>query len=551
MTHTLVHELLDRAAATPDGVAYRVLPRGATVLGDTITWRDWARAAESVARSLIARGLAVGDRILVFSDNRPLWPIVDLGALMAGVVCVGAYPTSAAAQIAAQLRDSGAQLVFVDTHARRDIVRSVRDQLSWNLTVVVDEPFAGGGLEAFEADWSSFLGEGEGNREALDAALRARFESLSLDQDAMLIYTSGSTGEPRGARISHRYLLASAQSIAQTLSLHASDSGVSFLPFCHAAERVFGLYVRLHVGMSAVLVEAPEDVFTATRLFEPTVFGGLPRLFEKLARAAQLPSASSDAPHAIRALLGARCRIATSGGAALAPSVAETLHAAGLTVLGAYGQTEHLCVAMNKPGAERFDTVGHVMPGTHVRIADDGELLVRRNALTFSGYFGKPLETASAFTADGEWLHTGDLAELEPDGALRIVGRRKELIALSTGKKVAPLPIEAALCASPLIASAMCYGEGRRFLSAVLQLQSEAVAALPSIRTAVQAHVDVVNSALSRTEQVRAFVIATAPWSVETGEFTPTFKLKRPVIIAQYQHALDALYAEPSEQVSA
>jgi long-chain acyl-CoA synthetase len=549
MTQTLAHVLLDRAAATPDGVAYRVLPRGATALGDTITWREWARGAERVARALIARGVAVGDRILIFSDNRPMWPIVDLGALMAGVVCVGAYPTSAAAQIASQLRDSGAQCVFVDNATRLDVVRSVRDQITWPLSVVVDEPAAAQELQPDETAWINFVRDGDDP--SLDAVLRARMQSLVLDQDAMLIYTSGSTGEPRGARISHRYLLASAESIAHALSLQASDSGVSFLPFCHAAERVFGLYVRLHVGMSAVLVEAPEDVFTATRLFEPTVFGGLPRLFEKLARAAQSHSDPANGSQALHALLGARCRIATSGGAALSPSVADTLHAAGLTVLGAYGQTEHLCIAMNRPGAARFETVGPAMPGTEVRIAEDGELLVRRNALTFSGYFGKPAETEAAFTADGEWLHTGDLAEQEPDGALRIVGRRKELIALSTGKKVAPLPIEAALCASPLIASAMCYGEGRRFLSAVLQVQPEARALQVDIRPAVQAHVDHVNSALSRTEQVRAFVIATEPWTVETGELTPTLKLKRPVIIAQFQEALDALYVESSREVSA
>ncbi len=549
MTQSLVHVLLERAAATPDGVAYRVLSRGATALGETMTWREWARSAERVARALIARGVAVGDRILIFSDNRALWPIVDLGALMAGAVSVGAYPTSAAAQVASQLRDSGAQVVFVDSAARRNIVRSVRDQRAFNPAVVVDAPHAADAREPYESDWTSFLREGDVHRDALDEHRRARLQALTLDQDAMLIYTSGSTGEPRGARISHRYLLASAQSIAHTLGLQPSDSGVSFLPFCHAAERVFGMCVRLHVGMSAVLVEAPEDVFTATRLFEPTVFGGLPRLFEKLARAAQQAHTGADAARAIHALLGTRCRIATSGGAALDASVAEALHAAGLTVLGAYGQTEHLCIAMNRPDAARFDTVGPVMPGTTVRIADDGELLVQRSALTFSGYFEKPAESEAAFTADGEWLHTGDLAEQDADGSLRIVGRRKELIALSTGKKVAPLPIEAALSASPLIASAMCYGEGRRFLSAVLQLQPEAVRALPSIRSAVQAHVDTVNHALSRTEQVRAFVIATAPWTVETGELTPTLKLKRPVITAQFQDALDALYAESSGAV--
>jgi len=565
---TLVHTFFERAAREPDRSAYRVLARGQSALGETISWGHWARSARAVARSLIASGVGEGDRILVFADNTPLWPVVDLGALMARVVSVGAYPTSAAAQLAQQLQDCGARWVFVDSPARLALLLSVRDQLPWPVHLVSHDA----ALDVSAAGvmrWEDFLAAGDVATRAPDsgdattgnvrAELQRRLHAITPDDDALLIYTSGSTGEPKGARIPHRYLRASAESIAGTLSLTSDDSGVAFLPFCHAAERVFGLYVRIHTGMSAVLVEAPEDVFTATRLFEPTVFGGLPRLFEKLALAASRATDHAGAQHAIAELLGRRVRLATSGGATLPEAVALQLHAAGLTVLGAYGQTEHLCVAMNRPTHFRFDAVGSPMPGTTVRIADDGELLVQRGALTFAGYFGKPEDTRDAFTDDGVWLRTGDLAVQDADGMLRLIGRRKELIALSNGKKVAPLPIEAELVSSPLIAHAMCYGEGRHFLTALLQLERDGVeafaarhgiaAAWPAladhddVRAALQAHVNDVNSRRSRPEQVRAFTTTTKSWTVDSGALTPTLKLRRQRLTQQYQQELDAMYA--------
>ncbi len=573
MNGTLVHTFLERAAREPDRLAYRVLPRGQDALGRAITWGEWAHQALAVARALIAAGVNDGDRVLIFADNSPLWPIADLGALMARAVSVGAYPTSAPAQLLQQVHDCGARLVFVDTPARVALLLGIRDQVHWPLHIVMHGP-AHDATTTGVHTWDEFLAACDTNAASEEQRsvtvrqeLQRRLHAISPDDDALLIYTSGSTGEPKGARIPHRYLSASAESIAATLSLTSEDAGVAFLPFCHAAERVFGLYVRIHTGMSAVLVEAPEDVFTATRLFEPTLLGGLPRMFEKLAMSLASATDARTARQTLARSLGSRVRIATSGGATLPEVVSVQLHAAGLTVLGAYGQTEHLCVAMNTPESFRFDAVGTPMPGTTVRIADDGELLVKRGALTFAGYFGKPDETRDAFTADGDWLRTGDLAAQDPDGMLRLIGRRKELIALSNGKKVAPLPIEAELVSSPLIARALCHGEGRHFLSALLQLEREGVEAFASdngidehwpalaehvaVRAAVQAQVDDVNSRRSRPEQVRAFALTTEAWTVEGGELTPTLKVRRQRVSEQYQHVLDALYtAVPAESAS-
>lgn len=574
MIGTLVHTFLVRAGRHPDRLAYRVLPRGRAALGRAISWGEWADDVRAVARALISHEVCEGDRILIFADNTPMWPIVDLGALMARVISVGAYPTSAPEQLLQQLRDCGARCVFVDTPARLAILLALRGQLAWPIRIVADcetpaecasDVCSLAEFLATAADGVPASNAGVRRDTFIRAELQRRLHAITPDDDALLIYTSGSTGEPKGARISHRYLLASAESIADTLALTDADSGVAFLPFCHAAERVFGLYVRVYTGMSAVLVETPDDVFTAARLFEPTVFGGLPRLFEKLAIAAAQDSRDSQetgARAAIARLLGTRVRVATSGGAALPESVAGQLHAAGLTVLGAYGQTEHLCIAMNRPDAFRLDAVGMPMPGTTIRIADDGELQVQRGPLTFAGYFGKPDDTRDAFTRDGAWLRTGDLAVQDPDGMLRLIGRRKEIIVLSNGKKVAPLPIETELAGSPLIARALCHGEGRHFLTALLQLerasveqfaaehhlnaQWPALADHAAVRAQLQAHVDEVNSRRSRPEQVRAFEITVGPWTVEGGQLTPTLKLKRQQLTQQFQQRLDAMYERAS-----
>jgi long-chain acyl-CoA synthetase len=259
-----------------------------------------------------------------------------------------------------------------------------------------------------------------------------------------------------------------------------------------------------------------------------------------------------------RALFGGRVRRATSGGAPLPREVAEYLDAVGLPVLGAYGLTEHLCVAFNRPDACSLDAAGPPMPGTEVRIAADGEILVRRSGLTFAGYRGRPQETAATFSADGEWLLSGDLGRVDSRGMLRVTGRKKELIALSGGKKVAPLPIEARLAAHPWIGRAVLHGEGRRFVSALLVLRRTAVeewarrvgisGAWPGLlRSAdvlarVQAALDEVNAELSPPERVRRFALLENDLSAEADELTPTLKVRRSVVAERHRDTLDGLY---------
>jgi long-chain acyl-CoA synthetase len=242
--------------------------------------------------------------------------------------------------------------------------------------------------------------------------------------------------------------------------------------------------------------------------------------------------------------------------------VADYLDAVGITVLGAYGQTEHLCVAFHRPDAYDTETVGPPMPGTTIRIDVDGEVLLERGPLTFDGYHGRPDATRDAFTADGNWLRTGDLGEITPNGRLRLTGRKKELIALSSGKKVAPLPIESRLIEDPWIGYAMLYGEGERFVSALLvprrpvleAWQRERGLALdysdllghPEVVSRVQQAVDRVNSVLSGPERIKRFVLLERELSVEADELTPTMKIRRAVVTERYRDRLEPLYREPS-----
>lgn len=588
---TIAHAFLERAAAHPERLAFDARFAGGP---SSVTWGEWGAASEACAAALIAAGHRPGDRVAILAGNGILWPVADLGILIAGGVSVGVYPTSAPGQVAQVLADSGAAIVFCDSAEQVAKVRAVSGSVPALRTLV------GPGEGAVEWDrWLASGAGGAGGRAADRAAVRARLGELRPELDAVLVYTSGSTGEPKGARLSHRCLVASAASIRETLGLTEVDTALSFLPYSHASERVFGLYTRILCGMSAALVRDHNELGAAARAFGPTVLGGLPRFFEKACeslRAEERAATGADAERWSRVLelgrrrsllrraggafpaeleaewrdrggplfarlaehFGGRVRLATSGGAAFPLEVAEYLDALGMTVLGAYGLTEHLCGAFNRPDDYAFDSAGPPMPGTEITIAADGEILIRRCDLTFSGYHGRPGETRAAFTEDGRWLKTGDLGAFGPDGRLRVTGRKKELIALSTGKKVAPLPIEARLVDEPLISQAVLYGEGRKFVSALLALRRPAVEEWarqrglemgfadllehPDLVASVQEAVDRVNATVSRPETVRRFIVLERELSVDHDELTPTLKVRRPVVTARYGPRLDTLY---------
>lgn len=556
-------------AERPHATAWAVYPAGSARPASTLTWGAWARAVDAAAAALDAQGIGDGDRVAVFAGNRPLWPVLDLALQQVGAIGVGVYPSNTAVQVAQLLADCTPALVLVDSAPRLALVQEARRISGHRVEVLADlsaaELTTGASSPALRP-WAAWLAGGEAALaadETLAPRLRARAAATDPEGVAALIYTSGSTGVPKGAMIAHRCLAATAASVAAALRLSADDRTVSFLPFSHAAERMFGQGARLAAGMATALVEDPADLFAVCADFAPTLVGALPRIFERVYEAVEVARRTGGDPRAaLAARLGARVRLATSGGAPLPSSVADALAALGCPIVGAYGQTEQLCVAMNAPDAPRTDVVGPPMPGTAVRVAEDGELLVRRGPLTFSGYWGRPDETAAAFTADGAWLRTGDLAALDATGALRITGRIKELIALSTGRKVAPLPLEAALAESPFVAHAVVHGEGCKFLVAVLALRRPVVEQWarehglvlpwdgllrhPAVRAQVDGAVTAVNAALPRTDRVVAWEVVDGEWSVATGELTPTLKVVRSVVEARHAALLASLHAPHS-----
>lgn len=578
-----------QASRFGDRLAFRELHAGGAPADRAWSWREWERDALRFAGALLATGHQPGERVAVLAGNHAVWPIADLGILLAGGVSVGLYPTSAPAQVRHVLADAEARVVVADTVEQQAKVHGALPGVAAAPRVVGPE------------GWQGWLECGDAALAAgAERDIAARIAAQRPDDTALLIYTSGSTGEPRGACIPHRYLLASAESIRTTLGLAERDSMLSFLPFCHAAERVFGLHTRIACGMETGLVPDHTRLWEAARAYGPTVFGGLPRFFEKAYEHLQaeqqqrsgperlrwertlelgrersrLRRAGREVPGAlewewvtvgtplfgqVRALFGGRIRVATCGGAALPEQVAEYLDALGLTVLGAYGLTEHLCVAFNRPESYAFDAAGPPMPGTELRLAPDGEILIRRGALTFGGYLRRPDDTAAAFTGDGDWLRTGDLGEMDTRGMLRVRGRKKELIALSTGKKVAPLPIEAQLAQDPWIGQAVLHGEGRRFITALLALRRPVLEAWAvenglfapfdslirdeRVLDRLQRTVDRVNADLSRTEQIRRWAVLPDELSAERDELTPTLKVRRSVVEQSYRSYLDPLYA--------
>jgi long-chain acyl-CoA synthetase len=599
VSETVVSVFLERAARYGDRPALHVLASGGAARDETLSWREWADASRRFAAALVSAGHRPGESVAVLAGNRTLWPIADLGIVMAGGVSVGLYPTSPAQQIRGIVEDCGASLAVADTAEQAEKLADVQRSVPGLRTVVCPDVRAS---TAKAVGWDEWLARGAralSRGRDVAAEVDRRIAAARADDVAMLIYTSGSTGEPKGAMIPHRYILDSALSIQGTLGLDERDTSLSFLPFCHAAERIFGLYTRIVCGMEAGLVEDHARVWQAVRAFSPTVFGGLPRFFEKAyealrveqdaaagderarwdrtvelgRRVSRLREAGESVPAELeaewrqtggpvfaraRALFGGRVRRATSGGSALPREVSEYLDALAFPVLGAYGLSEHLCVAFNRPDAYSLDAAGPPMPGTELSIAPDGEVLVRRGPLTFAGYRGRPEETAAAFSADGEWLLTGDVGEVDGRGMLRVTGRKKELIALSGGKKVAPLPIESRLAEHPWIGRAVLFGEGRRFISALVCLRRGEVEAWardagvdagwdelvehPEVVGRVQAAVDEVNAGLSNPERVRRFALLDRDLSADEDELTPTLKIRRPVVAEKHRDRLEALY---------
>lgn len=562
-----------------------------------ISWKRFEKEAFDFATALLSLGLKRGGSVSILMGNVPEWPIADIGTIIAGGVGVGLYPTSSVEQIAYIVDHSDAEFVLVDSYEQLQKILSVRDQLPKVRQIISLHQADELGINDV-ISYRHLIERGQTERSRLASLLHERAEGAAADDIAIMVYTSGTTGRPKGACLSNRYIINSVESLRQTIPIYDTDVSFSYLPFCHVAERISGLYNRLYAGASAYFVDDLARLGEYMLEVKPTVFASLPRFFEKIhARVvsdieslpqadqlrfttalnlgrdiSKLRQARKTVPEQllkqydseakpllsrVKDYFGGRIRLATSGGAPLPLEVAEFFDAAGLPILQAYGLTENICVAFNRPDNHKFGTVGPPMPGCEVRIAADKEILVRSEML-FSGYYKAPDETAKMF--DNDWLLTGDLGEFDDDGFLRIIGRKKELIVTSTGKKVAPALLENMLKEHHLISQAMVYGEGRSYLVALITLNAaEALsyaktagiqfehfadlAASSKLRGTIQAMIDDVNRRVSSTESIKRFAVLNRDLEIARDEITPTGKLKRDIVTNRFQQVIDDLYA--------
>jgi long-chain acyl-CoA synthetase len=553
-------------------------------------WQDvaagqWRTEVEGVANGLVAAGVQPGDRVAVMSRTRYEWTLVDFAIWSAGAVCVPVYETSSAEQVEWILADSGAVGAVVEHGEHAALVKSVRDRAASlrNVWVIDDDAVALLTASGSEAD---------------PAALDDRRAALSPDSLATLIYTSGTTGRPKGVELTHGNLLFDARSAVDALDALfevSEGSTLLFLPLAH----VFARTIQVACVDSGITLGHSPDVSRLAhdlRDFRPTFVLAVPRVFEKIYNGAankaavdgraRVFSVAADTAIAfskardtgrIPPLLRARHRVldrlvyaklrqamggnvewAISGGAALGARLGHFFRGAGVTVLEGYGLTETSAAStVNTPTRQRIGTVGRALPGTHIAIAGDGEVLLRGPHI-MRGYWNQPKATAEAIDADG-WLHTGDLGSLDAEGYLTITGRKKEILVTAGGKNVAPGGLEDRLRSHPLVSQALVVGDGRPFVAALITLDADAVAqwcedrgrtpvpvaALvedPALLATVQEAVDAANASVSHAEAVKRFRLLADDFTEQGGELTPTLKVRRHVVEARHAADVESLY---------
>ncbi|WP_330304513.1 MULTISPECIES: AMP-dependent synthetase/ligase [unclassified Streptomyces] len=608
---------LERVAATPDGEAYRYPVPAASGDGPD-EWKSlsWAQAAErvfAIAAGLIELGVQPEQRVALASSTRVEWILADLGILCAGAATTTVYPQTNAEESAFILSDSESKVLIAEDAAQLAKVIEKRAELPELTHVVVIDPK---GLEPSQedGDWVLTLTElearGAAYLEKNADLIKEKVGAITADQLATLIYTSGTTGRPKGVRLPHDNWSYMAKAIASTGLLGPDDVQYLWLPLAH----VFGKVLtsgQIEVGHVTAVDGRVDKIIENLPVVQPTYMAAVPRIFEKVyngvaakarvgggakykifqwaaevsreyAKASQdnfRRTGTASVPFAlgakhkvadalvfakIREAFGGNLRACVSGSAALAPEIGYFFAGAGIHILEGYGLTESSAASFVNPGeAYRTGTVGKPLPGTEVRIADDGEILLRGPGI-MEGYHGLPEKTAEVLESDG-WFHTGDIGELSPDGYLRITDRKKDLIKTSGGKYIAPAEVEGqfkAVC--PYVSNILVHGADRNFCTALIALDEPSildwakdnglegksyadVVAAPATVALIEGYVKELNEGLQRWQTIKKFRLLPRDLDVEHGEITPSLKLKRPVVEREYKHLIDEMYAGSRE----
>lgn len=515
----------------------------------TLTWRDYADQVRRVAAGLAAQGIGHGDTVALMLTNRPEAFVVDVAALHLGAIPYSIYNTSSQEQIGYVL-DHAASRVIVTERQFVDRIRASAEQLAHTPRIFIVDAASGAGAPAL----GELVDAGDPDFD-LNAAARA----IGPEAVAALIYTSGTTGPPKGVELTHDNLCAWWAAAREVLGLRDAGRVMSYLPMAHLGDRVMAHYPAIFSGATITCVPDPRDAVRALSEVRPTFWLGVPRIWEKLMAALCTQSLDGvDVP----ARLGLdQADAVLSGSAPIPPEVLEFFSRVGITICECWGLSETTSIAtVNPPEDIRVGTVGRAVPGVEVKLADDGELLVR-GAVVMRGYRNDSRGTTEAIGPDG-FLRTGDVGEIDADGYVRIVDRKKELIVNAAGKNMSPANIERKVkAACPLIGSVVAVGDRRPYTVALVILDPEAaagfaaerglsdgsvgaLAASDEMRAHVRAAVEQANARLSRVEQIKRFVILPVEWPPGGDELTPTMKLKRRPIAEKYATEIDRLYAD-------
>lgn len=559
------------------------------------TWREARLAVEECALGLLELGAEKGARVAILAQTRREWPVMDLAVLAIGGVTVGLHPALGGRDARRLLELSGARIVFVDDRAQRVKLREASAGLEPPVTVITLEPRA---EEARTVTLDELRRRGAKRRLAHPDELGRRLREVRSGDVASYIYTPGTTGEPKGAMLTHANFHYSAQATNVVVPAER-EIAIAFLPLSHSLQRTAS-YVALVADLELYYAESIDRLCDNLREVRPTCFALFPRLLEKsylteraagprglegrvharalavlreigrLRREGRLPgvrarlagrAADRLVARPLRERLGGRVRYVASGGAPLARDVHEFFEDVGIPILEGWGLTETAAAAcVNRLDNRRIGTVGRPLPGTHIRIAADGEVLVKSPGV-FLGYHDDPAATREAFDDDG-WFHTGDLGAMSRDGFLTITDRKKDLIVTADGTSIPPQPLEGALKVHPLVGQAVVIGERRPYLTALIGLDPEArvrlaeqhhltsgtsaasIAALPAVRAEIEAHLARLNERLPSTERIQRFEIIPDDLSIESGLLTPTLKVKRRVVAERYAPLIERLYRE-------
>jgi long-chain acyl-CoA synthetase len=598
----------DWAERTPTGVAMREKDFG---IWQEITWSDYWQSVLDAAHGLLALGVYEGDRVSIHSEDRPEWVILDMATVAVRAITVGLYPTNPPTEVQYLLSDSGSAVHLAEDQEQAEKVMEVIDSLPNLHTIIHVEPR---GFRKWRDDerfilWDDFIALGREHRAANPQMVEQIMAQATADDVITLVYTSGTTGPPKGAMLTNANFAFNAEVLIgvpgrtpDNKALGPDDLILTYLPLCHVAERIFSTWSSVSHGPSLNFAESIETVQQNLREIQPTIFFAVPRIWErihasiaikgrdgtwfkrlwfgfgmKLAAAIGDQRVKNDGDHtltsrmlymvghpivfrALKERIGLRrVRYAASGAAPIAPEVIRDFLGLGVPLFELYGMTENSAVATcNFPGANKVGTVGVPYPGTELRIDEDTGEIQTRNPGTFKGYWNKPEKTAEAFTEDG-WLKTGDVGEWVDGTHVKVVDRIKDIIITSGGKNISPSEIENTLKTSPYIKEAMVIGDGRKYLTALIAIESDVVGdwatrrqipyttyrdltEKPEVIELIQGVVKEANKKVAHIEGVQKFRLIPKELDHEDGELTATQKLKRSSMSSMFGELIEAMY---------